>query len=409
MRATLLCYGTLSRKPRVRSHLLDATATSSPLAAAPLSARKPRYGPKRVGELPTDDRARYDPLLRILSSPLRRCMLTNKVLPCDTMLRFQLTRPPPSTEPPSTGRNKADRTKQQLLLEPSKVLHPRFDPAAAGSGGQTTGKGLWVTCWSEAVEALAKKGSYKRLHPSASMSDPALLSAQIHSQLARRVVQEVEMLAERIKSWPAAGLVASWEDVPVRRLRREDLTAGGLGRILEEDLRIVAALDLSPSEAETFTEPLCTFVPASPSGDSTPTQRDIPVYRLSNFLRSVLLPPDSLRSFRPRAETLPEDEPNATTAAEAQLLTATREPLQNMLALLARRFERERESRGEVEAGGGNARVQDEESNRGEVFALVAPRSPSTAGERARAEVVVPLAVALWRLRLWIGEGWKGE
>lgn len=76
------------------------------------------------------------------------------------MVRFELARPLTATlaEPAAAGtQNKVDRSRQ-LVLEPSRVLHPRFDPATAGQAGQTRGKGLWVACWSEAVEALAKKG-----------------------------------------------------------------------------------------------------------------------------------------------------------------------------------------------------------------------------------------------------------
>lgn len=78
----------------------------------------------------------------------------------DMMVRFELARPRATSdaEPKS-------KPKQHLVLEPSRVLHPRFDPAVAGQGGQTTGKGMWVTCWSDAVAALAKKGDLARPLP----------------------------------------------------------------------------------------------------------------------------------------------------------------------------------------------------------------------------------------------------
>jgi hypothetical protein len=80
------------------------------------------------------------------------------------MVRFELTRPPPLSSDPVVIGSSSVRAKQQpahkLLLKPSRILHTRFDPAVAGQGGQTTGKGLWVTCWAEAVEALAKKGAW---------------------------------------------------------------------------------------------------------------------------------------------------------------------------------------------------------------------------------------------------------
>lgn len=93
---------------RARSHLLLPVEPPASADAGPprLGRSKPRYGPARGGELPRDDRAKYDPLracsrpsprcggplalaltpavapiVRILASPLRRCLLTNKVLP----------------------------------------------------------------------------------------------------------------------------------------------------------------------------------------------------------------------------------------------------------------------------------------------------------------------------------------
>lgn len=325
------------------------------------------------------------------------------------MVRFELTRRPPpsplSSDPVVTPMSPARGKQQpanQLLLEPSRILHPRFDPAVAGQGGQTTGKGLWVTCWSEAVEALARKGSYKRLHPSASMPAPALVCAQVESQLARRVVQEIELLAERIKSWPVAsrgGPISSWEDVPVQIVSRKDIHAGGIGR-LGLGLRVIAALDLALSESSAQSGPTCDFVPSTPDEVANVEANAFPVYRLSRFFRSALLPPDSLSSFRPRPET-----PDQTS--EAKLLAVAREPVETMLALLARRFQREGgDATSAVEAGGAEAAGSSNATGQGDMILLVAPRNPLTEAEKTRAEVVVPLAVALRRLRLWTGEEW---
>ncbi|GAA5872392.1 hypothetical protein JCM3774_004508 [Rhodotorula dairenensis] len=375
----------------------------------------------------------------MLASPLRRCLLTNKVLPSDMMVRFELTRPSGSAivaEPAATAaavrRNKVVDRSKQLVLEPSRVLHPRFDPAAAG---HTRGKGLWVTCWSDAVQALAKKGSYKRLHPSATMLPPVPVAAQVHSQLARRVVQEIELVAERIKSWPAvasrSGPVTLRADddggVPIRRVSKTELLqqqqqpAEGFG--IGPDSRILAAIDLSPSEPGASTdEPICTFVSvegepaaaAAAGGNLSRSERAapfFPLYRLSAFFRAVAsLPPDTLRSFRPRQ---PES-PSAASSSipEAMLLAAAREPLEGMFALLARRAEREtKRTPGDGGAGSDDeaaspaqGRVRDGD---GDIVLLVAPKDPRTPDERQRADVVVPLAVALRRLQLWTGPGWS--
>jgi hypothetical protein len=240
------------------------------------------------------------------------------------------------------------------------------------------------------------------------MPAPALVSAQIESQLARRVVQEIDLLAERIKSWPVAsrgGPISSWEDVPVRLVSRENMHAGGLGR-LEPGVRIIAALDLAPSESSSPSGFLCDFVqPALPDEAGKVTSDEasaIPVYRLSRFFRTALLPPESLRSFRPRPEA-----PDQTS--ETRLIAVARQPVADMLALLGRRFQREGEGATEATAAGSaDATGGIATTGQGDMILLVAPQNPRTEAEKTRAEVVIPLAVALRRLGLWTGEEWTG-
>lgn len=62
------------------------------------------------------------------------------------MVRFELTRPP------SPG--------ARLVLQPSRILHPRFEDRPSRQG--STGKAMWVTCWADAVTALAQKGALPR-------------------------------------------------------------------------------------------------------------------------------------------------------------------------------------------------------------------------------------------------------
>ena len=239
------------------------------------------------------------------------------------------------------------------------------------------------------------------------MPAPALVSAQVESQLARRVVQEIELLAERIKSWPIAsrgGPISSWEDVPVRLVSRDDMHSGGLDR-LGSDLRVIAALDLSPSESSSsLSGPICDFLPSTPPAEVADVEASaIPIYHLSRFFRTALLPPGSLHSFRPRPEA-----PKSETS-ETRLLAAAREPIETLLALLARRFQREGENAAVANAAeSADAMDGSATTRQGDMILLLAPRNPLTEAEKMRAEVVVPLAVALRRLRLWTGEEWAG-
>lgn len=220
-------------------------------------------------------------------------------------------------------------------------------------------------------------------------------------------MQEIELLAERIKSWPVAsrgGPISSWEDVPVQLVSRENMHAAGLSR-LDSGLRVIAALDLTPSESSSsLSGPVCDFVQSTlPDAVGNSNTSAIPVYRLSRFFRTALLPPDSLRSFRPRPEA-PESQ-----TSETKLLAAVREPIETMLALLARRFQREGDNAASaVAAGRADAAGSSNATGQGDMILLVAPRDPRTEAEKTRAEVAVPLAVALRRLRLWTGEEWTG-
>jgi len=66
------------------------------------------------------------------------------------MVRFELARP---TSPSSTSTSSTSR----LILQPSRILHPRFEDRLSRLG--STGKAMWVTCWADAVAVLAQKGA----------------------------------------------------------------------------------------------------------------------------------------------------------------------------------------------------------------------------------------------------------
>ena len=98
--------------------------------------------------------------VKVLASPLRRCILTQKVLPkgaprlfvavllsadqsgqTEMMVQLKLARLP------------AGKGSAQLILTPSSIIHPRFSHPLPG-------KGAWVMCWKDAVDALAAKGAF---------------------------------------------------------------------------------------------------------------------------------------------------------------------------------------------------------------------------------------------------------
>ncbi|GAA6009464.1 hypothetical protein JCM10207_003791 [Rhodosporidiobolus poonsookiae] len=322
----------------------------------------------------------------ILSSPLRRCLLTNKVLPRALMLRFELVRPPSLAH------------SSRLFLVPSDILHPRFTPLE-----QSKGKGLWVTCWREAVETLAKKGSYKRLHGSAVL-DPTAATQLVHSQLARRIVQEAEIYAERAKSWPSSAdpILSA---CPVERVDLDDLEArrgAGAG----SDRRLLAILDFSPPSS-TDTSPPTTPLTSSVDDGTGVT---VPRYHLSRFLGDIRLPP------APPSQDAPSP---SSTSSKDSLLRSMRRSMNGIVKLWHRRLARQ------------TGEPPETSPTRAPLFLLYAPTPPSpplsppSDGDgssealakpapaddlrRRQAEDLVVFLTALKRCSLWLGEGWDAE
>ncbi|GAA5916467.1 hypothetical protein JCM6882_006466 [Rhodosporidiobolus microsporus] len=337
----------------------------------------------------------------MLSSPLRRCLLTNKVLPTDLLVKFALVRPPPI--PFSSPSNR-------MHLVPSGLLHPRFDPHH-----RTRGKGGWVTCWKDAVEALAHKGSYKRLDSSAFL-DPSTAVARVHSQLARRAVQEVDMFAERAKSWPISG-EGGLAECPVRRMTREEWEAelkelakqsGGTGSRRRQP---VAVLNLSPLD-ESSGSPLTTLL-------TTSDKRSVPSYRLANFFADVFLPPSTLPS------STPSDSP--PSSASETLLSDIRTRLDFIVSLWRRRAERSNPpsstpaSPPSSSPSSSPSPLPSSTKPAADIYLLTTPHpvltstapgepeAPEEALRRRQAEDAVPLLVALRRCSLWTGEGWEAS
>ncbi|GAA6054010.1 hypothetical protein JCM3770_002416 [Rhodotorula araucariae] len=326
----------------------------------------------------------------MLSSPLRRCLLTNKVLPSDLMVRFELTRPPAS--PSSNAR---------FLLQPSRILHPRFEDRRSREGA--TGKAMWVTCWSEAVSTLAQKGSYKRLNSAAAMPPPRAVTAHVHSLLARRVVHEADLVAERVKAWPATWATRA-EDAPVRRC-----TVGQVQSAVEDAARrgrrVMGVLDTSPSGAGAGAGPVQPFSSALTVPSRHPPTR---TYCLSQFLHNIVLPPSAL-VLSPSADA--DADADEASSPGTHVLAATRAPLDGLIALLARRFARTFDP----SATATSVPVAPEEEE-GDAFVLSAPcvlpgmaAAADAVVQRRQAEDLVPLLVALERCRLWSGEGWEAE
>lgn len=231
------------------------------------------------------------------------------------------------------------------------------------------------------------------MHSSAVMPPPSAVAAHVHSLLARRVTHEADLLAERVKAWPAAWVAGALK-APVRRVKEFEIDKA-LRQMEEAGRRVLGVLDLSPHVPAAISDgadgphpPPARFASTIALPPSHPVARH---YRLSTFLSGVVLPPS--------ASTSPTGEPQPPAA---HLLAATRAPLDALLALLERRLSR-------LDAGAGAP-----SSSEGDLYVLSAPSpSPASSAEAAaaqrQAEDLVPLLVALERCRLWSGEGWQAE
>ena len=137
----------------------------------------------------------------MLASPLRQCIVTNRALPTgeffdsriysflntiptiDFLIRLTAMRVPPSRLPSGKAPG------PQGLLVPDGLLHSKYTHRKAG-------RASYILCWREAVLKL-QKGSFKRISPHVTYS-PRLPDYIVHL-LRLRVLQEFELLAERLE------------------------------------------------------------------------------------------------------------------------------------------------------------------------------------------------------------------
>uniref|UniRef100_A0A8H8CLV2 Uncharacterized protein n=1 Tax=Psilocybe cubensis TaxID=181762 RepID=A0A8H8CLV2_PSICU len=136
-----------------------------------------------------------NPYLRMLSSPIRTCLVTQRRVPSG---RFEFSYQPtyiddvhldmlirltgmriPSSNPHRDKRN-------QAKLVPDGILHPKYTNRKVSGG-------MYTLCWRQAIRQL-ERGAYKRI--SAELSLYSSLEHQIAHLLRLRILQEFELLAE---------------------------------------------------------------------------------------------------------------------------------------------------------------------------------------------------------------------
>ncbi|KDE06235.1 hypothetical protein MVLG_03394 [Microbotryum lychnidis-dioicae p1A1 Lamole] len=370
---------TLRVLSRSRSILFLDQVPPTSASDAPVSTRSHprtrRRGPAHpvVPNYEDKDEAHGNVDLSILTSPLRRDLLTRKVLPKDFLLQFKLLQPKPSST-------------STLPLTPTSLLHPRFsDPQP--------GRSVYALCWKEGVRLLREKKSYKRLSSRASLAlEPTL--QRIESSLARRVHQEIVLLNKRLVSVPVEQASEEALSKVVRRIKGEDL--GMLSEVKKEVevCGLKAILDLRTHD-ETNKEhgPEQWFGSLAPSD---PSKLPIPLYTLGDYFNTVQLPPSSYEACKIAME--------ASEGKEMTLNDLVVEQLDKVVGTFRKRglSKAEREALWLASQAQAQTKKKKFTRNEGGVFGIYGPGTRSEADRQS-----VPLLKALWRLGLWFGKGWE--
>ncbi|CAD6887381.1 unnamed protein product [Tilletia laevis] len=119
-----------------------------------------------------------NPWMHMLASPLRRCCVSKTVLPADLLICFKQA----TVSRPGEGISKT-------FILPDRILHPKFALTKIG-------KGIWVLGSNSMVDEFLQTRAYRR--QSSTGEPPKQLMEMIAHQLRQRVLQEAELLVEKI-------------------------------------------------------------------------------------------------------------------------------------------------------------------------------------------------------------------
>ncbi|KAH8988607.1 hypothetical protein EDB92DRAFT_2054538 [Lactarius akahatsu] len=307
-------------------------------------------------EMTAEEREWYaNPYLRMLSTPIRRCSMSSRYLPSDFMVRFSVKRLPS----PRTASKRPS-----YVLVPDGLQHPKFK-------GLDSRKGYYVVCRRAVMKEFDKRKCYRRIL--SAIGQFSSLPEYISHLLRLRILQELELLAARLQARPQCAA-----DSPLlRRLTWKELSAIRAGKPVQDE-DAVAILVVPPLNRDPATKkrPLPNASPLPELLSEHPTTK----------LKRVPLP---LSTMCPALS--PEDQQGFS-----DLVTPMKVPLYNgaLHERLCKLLMIERRAR----------------------WRQHGPASTSELGQQSGAETVlradtVPLAIALWRLRMWEDDGtWeRGE
>ena len=273
------------------------------------------------------------------------------------------------------------KSQTRITIVPDGVLHPRFAPRRSGRAG-------YILCSREAISQTVKSGSYKRALRGAQISMNPRLADQIAHLLRLRVLQELELLADRLQCGTGSRSDAGTSQTIIRKLTRSEYNSlRSSGSVPYDDALAVLVVPPLNRHRVTKKRPEASLSAMPPEEERVSFSKPLPP--LSEMLSSS-------HDFSSHTSVLPSLLPklgiplyNGLTAFPNRSQRAA------LFALLTRLLGYERKMR--YSAGVLPSFPAGEQSKASHAFLLCSNADNSKRGDAAA------VAIALWRLRMFEG------
>lgn len=238
------------------------------LPKRPIARANEHDRPRQMSE---DERRWWaNPYLRMLSSPIRRCMVTNRYFPSDFLIRLGPVRLPA-------------KTSTNIVLVPDGLQHTKFT-------ARRLGRAVYVLCSRGAFRYIQKRGQSlvrgQRMHPN--------LGDYVAHLLRLRVLQELELLVEQLEC------SSNVTHEVIRRLTRQEWEnikdTGTIPFANAVAVLVVPPLNKDPKTKQR-PEPIMSAAPLPDDGGSLKQRSSLPLFQLLPE-KSSTEHPDILPSYQ---------------------------------------------------------------------------------------------------------------
>ncbi|KAF9247168.1 hypothetical protein BU15DRAFT_84714 [Melanogaster broomeanus] len=380
---------------RTRSILLD----KNPVTDKEMFT-KHKSLPQECMEMTVEEREWFSsPYLRMLRSPLRQCVVSRRYLPSGAFLFLRSNRHSSLLAPLRLPVPRGTRAIQVLM--PDGIEHPKFKRRQAHSA-------VYATCWEQVAGNIDERGPISRHTSNLVISKH--LCMHISYLLRLRILQEIEVLIDALKVSPRLppDLDSNSGATTLRRLSRSEFKAfRETGLLPYPDAAAVLVVPPVNRDPKTKLRPQPSQEPQFPSAKPTAS--------LITVRKKTLPPLSTLHDVNAPGDVVD----NAAEMTLSNFIPNVKVPLYNGVAmfpspphraalhnLLCKLLDKERHLRStrsasEQTSAKFNRAKGDEKGSH--AFLL-------TSNEQTvkRADTV-PLAIALWRLRMWEGDAFSGD